>query len=160
MLGLIYPVVESEREGHVTDGLPRVGFRTLLIAIALALVIAFGGHYLLKQFVRANAFSGDTLPATRNDDKCALLRTSTWHPPFWSHHSILTFRRCRSSPRQHPHIRPPSTRFQSGWMSHRSCPARSPATFRRISLWGKSTCTLSVAVPKTASAFRRANNHS
>lgn len=60
MLGIIYPVVESEREGHVTDGLPRVGFRTLLIAIALALVIAFGGHYLLKQFVRAHAFSSDT----------------------------------------------------------------------------------------------------
>src|SRR6185437_10512988 len=37
-----------------------VGFRTLLIAIALALVIAFGGHYLLKQFVRAHAFSSDT----------------------------------------------------------------------------------------------------
>ncbi|MGO7585942.1 MotA/TolQ/ExbB proton channel family protein [Rhizobium ruizarguesonis] len=61
MLHIIYAVVETESGGHVTDGLPRVGFRTLLVAIALALVIAFGGHYLLKQWTRASAFSGNTL---------------------------------------------------------------------------------------------------
>lgn len=65
MLGFIYPVVESEREGHVTDGLPRVGVRTLLVAIVLTLVIAFGGHYLLKQFVRLHAFSSDTFQQFR-----------------------------------------------------------------------------------------------
>ncbi|MGR9345019.1 hypothetical protein ACU8NW_10470 [Rhizobium leguminosarum] len=69
MLRLVYPVVESEFSGHVTDGLPRIGFRTLIVAIALALVFAFGTHLLLKRMARANAFSSKAFEQLRTTTK-------------------------------------------------------------------------------------------
>ncbi|ANM17173.1 hypothetical protein AMK06_CH02277 [Rhizobium sp. N541] len=69
MLRLVYPVAESEFGGHVTDGLPRIGFRTLIVAIALALVFAFGTHFLLKQMAKANAFSSEAFEQLRTTTK-------------------------------------------------------------------------------------------
>lgn len=65
MMRFIFPFDDSTAGGHITDGLPGIGFRTLIVAIALALVFSFGTHILLKQLAQTHAFQSDLLEKFR-----------------------------------------------------------------------------------------------
>jgi hypothetical protein len=76
---------------QVTDGLPRIGARTLGAAVVLTLVLAFGLHVALKFLTIARAISPEALKHVRaailaraDDDNSGLARQITKAPLYFA----------------------------------------------------------------------------